>query len=360
MRLTFPSSHFSCCCVISGDFCGNFCGSFGRSRQKVQEPRHFRCVLLVTRRRSLTMSLDRTLMILIFILQTGAICSMEKVTKIVGRKGASVHLPVLVPPEFRTRDVFWRHLSPTDHLVASFSRGSFDTVYHSCFYGRVQILKNFTLVILNVTLKDNGIFTCQMVDTNGHMRLHQFHLTVYELVVKPEVQVYTSGGNAVCSVFLACNTSTGSNVSYSWTTDTGQGGPLNRTYVLHNDSHHLKALLTPNDKKVSFTCSVTNLVSQENTTIVPWSHCFDKLGKDTCFSSGKIFLVIGIFLAVAFTVMMFLVFLLSRNSGKNNVKNRREKTDKETARDNDETAGAEERERAQDNMEALLQRETTV
>ncbi|XP_075699561.1 SLAM family member 8 [Rhinoderma darwinii] len=305
--------------------------------------------------------MDRSLLPLILLVQTGTLCRMEIITQVIGQRGGAAHLPVLVPPEFNTRDVFWRHLSPTDHLVASFSRGSFDTTYQSCFYGRVQLLQNFTLVILNLELKDTGIFTCQMVDTNGHMSLHRFHLTVYEVVVKPEVQVYTSRGTMDCSVFLACNTSTGSNVTYSWMTDTGQGLPLNRTYTLHDDRRLLKVLLTPSDQEVSITCIVKNLVSHEKTIIAPWSHCFVKQGTDVGFSSGKVFLFIGIFLVVTFTFMMFSVFLLTRDSGKNNLKNRKEKTDEETMlQHNEETVVQDGGSRLQNSDERSLQTETSV
>ncbi|KAM3920502.1 SLAM family member 8-like [Leptodactylus fuscus] len=301
----------------------------------------------------------RSLLTLTLVLQTGTICTMEKVTQIIGKRGGAVHLSVMAPPEFITRDVFWRHLSPTDHLVASFSRGSFDTTYQSCFYGRVQLFDNFTLVIRNLELKDTGIFTCQMVDTRGHMRLHQFHLTVYEVVVKPDVHVYTYKGTEDCSVFLACNTSMGSNVTYHWiVTDTGESHQPNRTYTLHDDSRLLKVLLTPDDQEVSFTCIVTNLVSQEKTNMVPWTHCFVKQG--TGFSNGKIILVIGIFLAITFMVMMFSVFLLTRVSGKYNIKTRQEKTDGKRQHNEEAAGGGEGNLRAQDSIERLLQRETSV
>ncbi|KAM4013462.1 SLAM family member 8-like isoform 3-T3 [Anomaloglossus baeobatrachus] len=267
--------------------------------------------------------MDRSLLTLVLILQTGTFCRMETVTQIIGQRGGAVHLPAIVPPQFNTRDVFWRHLSPTDHLVASFSRGSVDTTYQSCFYRRVQLLHNFTLVIENLELKDTGLFTCQMVDTKGHMRLHRFHLTVYEVVVKPEVQVYTSRGTMGCSVFLACNTSTGSNVTYRWMTDTGQGQPLNRSYTLHDDSRLLNIILTPSDQEVSFTCIATNLVSQEETIIAPWTPCFIIQGKE-------------------------------------NINNIEEKVHEETmSQHNEEERGQEDR-RLQNCDERILERETSV
>ncbi|XP_056402339.1 SLAM family member 8-like isoform X2 [Hyla sarda] len=297
---------------------------------------------------------------MVLLIQTGFICGTEKVTPIIGMKGGAVHLPATVPAEFSTRDVFWRHLSPTDHLVASFSRGSIDTNYQSRFYGRVRLLHNFTLVILNLELKDTGMFTCQMVDNNGHMRLHRFHLTVYVVAV-PEVQVYTSRGTVDCSMILACNTSMGSNVTYSWVTDTGQGLPLNRTHTLHHDSRLLRVLLTPSDQNVSFTCIVTNMVSQEKTAVAPWTHCFGQQGSEAGVSSRKVFLLIGIFLAVTFILMLFLVFLLTRNSRKYDLRNRKETTDEETTlRHNGDTGRQEGESRLQISDERVLQRETSL
>ncbi|XP_073422739.1 SLAM family member 8 [Dendrobates tinctorius] len=320
---------------------------------------------LVTSRTSMTTRMDQSLLSLILILQVGTLCRMETITQIIGQRGGAIHLPVIVPPEFNTRDVFWRHFSPTDHLVASFSRGSFDTTYQSCFYGRVQLLHNFTLVILNLELKDIGLFTSQIVDTNGRMRLHQFHLTVYEMVVKPEIQVYTSRGTMGCSMFLACNTSTGSNVTYSWMTDSGQGQPFNRTYSLHDDSRLLNVFLTPSDQEVSFTCLVMNLVSQEETIIAPWTYCSLIQEPDAPSSSGKVFLIIGIFLLVSFAFMMFSVFLLTRVSnkripGKNNINIIEVKADEETLSQHNEETGGQENTRLQNCDEIFLERETSV
>ncbi|XP_073495445.1 SLAM family member 8 isoform X2 [Phyllobates terribilis] len=335
----------------------------GRSRGRVSS---HEAPDLVTLRTSMTTRMDRLLLLpLILILQAGTLCRMETVTQIIGQRGGAIHLPVIVPPEFNIRDVFWRHLSPTDHLVASVSRGSLDTTYQSCFYGRVQLLHNFTLVILNLELKDTGLFTSQMVDTNGRMRLHQFHLTVYEVVVKPEIQVYTSRGTMGCSVFLACNTSMGSNVTYSWMTDTGQGQPLNRTYSLHDDSRLLNVLLTSRDQEVSFTCIVTNFVSQEETNIAPWTYCFIIQEPEAPSSSGKVFLIIGIFLLVSFAFMMFSVFILTRVSnrripGKNNIKNIEVKVDEETLSQHNEETGGQENTRLQNCDEIFLERETSV
>ncbi|KAM5129464.1 SLAM family member 8-like, partial [Mantella aurantiaca] len=217
---------------------------------------------------------------LILLGHTGRPCRAEEVTPITGIQGGSVLLSPVVPPGFNPREVFWRHLYPTDHLVASFSRGSLDTTYQSCFHGRVQLLPNFTLEISGLDLRDMGMFTCQMVDTQGHMKLHQFHLTVYEVASKPDVQVFVSRQGEDCAIFLSCNVSTGNNLTYTWMIDTGQGELLNKTYRLYDDKRLLRTTLTSAHENVIFTCVVTNPVSQGCTFVVPWTSCLEVLGQD--------------------------------------------------------------------------------
>ncbi|XP_075049210.1 SLAM family member 8-like [Mixophyes fleayi] len=263
-----------------------------------------------------------SMLTLLLVVHAGTICTTETVIQITGTQGQSTLLSPELPPGFNTRDVFWRHLSPTDHLVASFSRGSSDITYQSCFHGRVRLLHNFTLEIQALELKDTGVFTCQMVDTEGHMRLLHFHLTVYEVVAKPEVQVFMFRGSKDCSVFLSCNTTAGTNVTYSWMIKQRHDIPLNTTYPLFDDNRLLKFLLTDTDREVSFTCTVTNPVSQEQTTVMPWTSCSFQQGTDFGVYSSKIILYIAGSLVVMFISMMFCVYLCTRNSVKYNLRKR--------------------------------------
>ncbi|XP_018428180.1 PREDICTED: SLAM family member 8-like [Nanorana parkeri] len=253
---------------------------------------------------------------------SGWLCSAEEVTPITGIRGGSVFLSPSVPLEFNPREVFWRHLSPTDHLVASFSRGSLDTTYQSCFHGRVQLLENLTLEVSGLELKDTGLFTCQMVDTQGHMKLYQFHLTVYEEASKPEVQVFVSRRGEECAIFLSCNVTAGSNVTYSWMVDTGQGDLLNNTYRLYDDRRLLQTTLTSTHQPVSFICVVTNPVSKQNTSVIPWASCLP--GQESKLNNGKIVLLVAAFLIILFTTGMICVYFFTRSSGKTPV-NRRER-----------------------------------
>lgn len=259
---------------------------------------------------------------LLLLTLTGRLCDAEELTRITGIQGGSVFLLPLVPSGFNPREVFWRHLSPIDHLVASFSRGSLDTTYQSCFHGRVKLLQNFTLEILGLDLRDTGMFTCQMVDTQGHMQLHRFYLSVYEVAAKPEVQVFVSRQGQDCALFLSCNVTTGNNVTYSWIVDTGQEGQLNETYRLYDEKRLLKMTLNSTHQDVSFTCVVTNPVSQENTSVIPWTSCVTEPGQDFKTNNGKIVILVAAALIIMFTTAMICVYFFSRTSGKTPVKGR--------------------------------------
>ncbi|XP_075463940.1 SLAM family member 8 isoform X2 [Ascaphus truei] len=222
---------------------------------------------------------------------------------------------------FNTRDVFWRHLSPSDELVASFSRGSMETEYRSRFFGRAQLLSNFTLEIRSLELGDTGTFTSLLVDTGGLMELRKFHLTVYEAVTEPTVQVFTSGGGAesgTCEAFLNCVTARGNNVSYSWRAETGQRAPINTTHVLHDGGKLIRVLLTPADREVAYTCTVTNPVSRGHAAVVPWNSCATNSGAGGDVYTWKYMPYIAASLAIMFTAGTLWVFLCTKASGKKN------------------------------------------
>ncbi|XP_068107511.1 SLAM family member 8-like [Hyperolius riggenbachi] len=263
---------------------------------------------------TLRRTLNYWMLPLVLLSYTGTIFTAEDVTQITGIRGGSVLLSPVVPPGLTLREIFWRHLSPTDHLVASFSRGFLDTSYQSCFYGRVELLQNFSLEISGLQLRDTGEFICQMVDTEGHMKLHQFYLKVYDIVAKPEIQVFVSKRRHHCSIFLSCNMTTGNNVTYSWRTDTGPGAIQNETYTLLDNNRLLKLILTPRNKNVSFTCIVTNPVRQESTSVIPGSSCSDLPGSQ--IYSGEIMLGIAASFVLMFALGMFCVLLFTRSSGK--------------------------------------------
>lgn len=102
--------------------------------------------------------------------------------QVTGIVGKPVLLHVDVPPGFEVRDAIWRYLSPKEELVATFFRGSSETLYQSRFHGRSRLHKNLTLEIGQVELGDNGTFSALLVNTRGHIETRTLHLAVYGTV----------------------------------------------------------------------------------------------------------------------------------------------------------------------------------
>uniref|UniRef100_A0A674IK45 SLAM family member 8 n=1 Tax=Terrapene triunguis TaxID=2587831 RepID=A0A674IK45_9SAUR len=206
------------------------------------------------------------------------------VTGVVGR---AVTLGADVPPGFQVRDAIWRYLAPAEELVATYFRGSAETLYQSRFYGRSRLHGNLTLEISPVELGDSGTFSALLVNTRGQTETRVLHLAVYEVVSRLTLQVFTSessrsGSARVCEVFLTCVAAGGTNVTYSWDRTDGE--------VLSMDKHSLFeaglvlwAKLDPSDRQVSYTCTAANAVSRELATIAPWEHCQREAGM-SCFT----------------------------------------------------------------------------
>lgn len=83
------------------------------------------------------------------------------------------------PPGFQVREAIWRSLWPSEELLATFFRGSLETLYHSRFLGRVQLYDNLSLELGPLKIGDSGNFSVLMVDTGGQTWTQTLYLKVY-------------------------------------------------------------------------------------------------------------------------------------------------------------------------------------
>ncbi|CAM5133815.1 unnamed protein product [Natator depressus] len=245
-----------------------------------------------------------------------------KVTGVVGR---AVLLGADIPLGFQVRDAIWRYLAPAEELVATYFRGSAETLYQSRFYGRSRLHSNLTLEISQVELGDSGTFSALLVNTRGQTEMRMLHLAVYEVVSQLTLQVFTSesscsGSARVCEVFLTCVAASGTNVTYSWGRTDGK--------VLSMDNHSLFeaglvlwAKLDPSDRQVSYTCTAANAVSWESATIAPWEHCQRETGAEDAVYDYRNILLIALPLSVlVLAVVVFGLLLSQKRSGKQRTK----------------------------------------
>lgn len=194
-----------------------------------------------------------------------------------GQVGGSALLVADHPPGFQVREAIWRSLWPSEELLATFFRGSPETLYHSRFLGRAQLHTNLSLELRPLESGDSGNFSVLLVDKQGRARTQTLQLKVYDAVPRPVVKVFIAvSGDAqppkTCHVFLSCRAPNTSDITYSWrregTVDLGM-----EPAGLFTDGQVLSVSLGPGDKGVAYSCIVSNPVSWDLTTVTPWESC---------------------------------------------------------------------------------------
>ncbi|XP_005610030.1 SLAM family member 8 isoform X2 [Equus przewalskii] len=204
-------------------------------------------------------------------------------TQVQGQVGGSVLLVAECAPGFQVREAIWRSLWPSEELLATFFRGSLETLYHSRFLGRAQLHSNLSLELQPLEFGDSGNFSVLLVDTGGRAQTQILQLKVYDAVPRPVVQVFIAvpGDDQppnTCQVFLSCSAPNISDITYSWR----QEGTIDfsiESQGLFADGQVLRVSLGPGDKRVAYSCIVSNPVSWESATVTPWESCHQEAGK---------------------------------------------------------------------------------
>uniref|UniRef100_A0A3Q2HMJ7 SLAM family member 8 n=1 Tax=Equus caballus TaxID=9796 RepID=A0A3Q2HMJ7_HORSE len=255
-------------------------------------------------------------------------------TQVQGQVGGSVLLVAECAPGFQVREAIWRSLWPSEELLATFFRGSLETLYHSRFLGRAQLHSNLSLELQPLEFGDSGNFSVLLVDTGGRAQTQILQLKVYEYyqrlsppvvtrmlsrwpplpqrlssyssthigkgshglgcqdtnlfsgpdaVPRPVVQVFIAvpGDDQppnTCQVFLSCSAPNISDITYSWR----QEGTIDfsiESQGLFADGQVLRVSLGPGDKRVAYSCIVSNPVSWESATVTPWESCHQEAGR---------------------------------------------------------------------------------
>ncbi|XP_045069078.1 SLAM family member 8-like isoform X2 [Coregonus clupeaformis] len=128
------------------------------------------------------------------------------------------------------------------------------TLPRSQFEGRLEMNENnFSLTIRELTLQDSGEFLVSAASNEGKqtptMTIHlQIHEPISKVAIQKKMKLLA---NQSCSVWLLCNVSVCSNLSYTW-----ERG--NETY---RDDQQIHFSLSPADGDISVTCNASNSVS---------------------------------------------------------------------------------------------------
>ncbi|XP_038205622.1 SLAM family member 8 isoform X2 [Arvicola amphibius] len=214
--------------------------------------------------------------------------------QVLSKVGDSVLLDAECPPGFQVREAIWRSLWPSEELLATFFRGSLETLYRSQFLGRVQLHDNLSLELGPLKTEDSGNFSLLMVDTEGQTWTQTLYLKVYDTVPKPMVQVFTAATEETqapntCQVFLSCWVSNISDITYSWRRERTMDVDA-ELHSFFSNGQLLSVSLGLGDQDVAYTCIASNPVSWDTATVTPWESCHHEAGKKKDASTDRVVL----------------------------------------------------------------------
>ncbi|XP_038831541.1 SLAM family member 8-like [Salvelinus namaycush] len=159
-----------------------------------------------------------------------------------GLRGGSVCLAVAEPPQ-----EFGRHSWKVNSTIIVADKKVSPKYQEKVEYN----LLNHSLCIKNLSEKDRGTYIATY-EKNWEESTTTYRLTVQEpiskVVIQTEIMLLA---NQSCSVWLLCNVSVCSNLSYTW-----ERG--NETY---KDDEQIHFSLSPADGDISVTCNASNPVS---------------------------------------------------------------------------------------------------
>ncbi|XP_035609209.1 SLAM family member 8-like isoform X1 [Oncorhynchus keta] len=162
-----------------------------------------------------------------------------------GLRGGSVYLAVAEPPQ-ELRRQSWKVNST---IIVS------DRKVSPKYQEKVEYNPlNHSLCIKNLSEKDRGTYIATY-EKNWEELTTTYRLTIQEPISKVVIQEeITLLANQSCSVWLLCNVSVCSNISYTW-----ERG--NETY---RDDQQIHFSLSPADGDISVTCTASNTVSEKS------------------------------------------------------------------------------------------------
>uniref|UniRef100_A0A8C9PHC1 SLAM family member 9 n=1 Tax=Spermophilus dauricus TaxID=99837 RepID=A0A8C9PHC1_SPEDA len=181
----------------------------------------------------------------------------------------SISLPLEIPPDEEVENIIW---SSQGRLCVK-GMNTTITVTDPHYQGRVSFLEpSYSLYISNVSWKDAGCYEAEVNMRTAQLSTTQlYNLRVYQRLLKPRITVnFEISGEGSCNISLTCFVEKGGmDVTYSWlswgdSAGTAHEGPILRTSW------------RPGDSALSYTCRVSNPISNISSHPIPaGSFCAD-------------------------------------------------------------------------------------
>ncbi|KAL1769738.1 SLAM family member 5 isoform X1 [Sigmodon hispidus] len=138
-------------------------------------------------------------------------------------------------------------------------------VTQDVYEGRIDVVDgNYDLVLRDLRMEDAGIYKANINKENTPTIMRHYRLFIYRRLEKPKItQNLITFKNNSCNVTLTCSVEKEEkNVTYSWS-------------PLGEKSNVLKIIQTPEDQKLTYTCTAQNPVSNSSDSVTIQKLCSD-------------------------------------------------------------------------------------
>ncbi|XP_072872483.1 pregnancy-specific beta-1-glycoprotein 2-like isoform X3 [Chlorocebus sabaeus] len=146
------------------------------------------------------------------------------------------------------------------HYITAYVKDAETIIFGPAYSGRETVYSNASLLIQNVTQKDTGSYTIQIIKRGDKTKGVTGHFTLYVETPKPSISSSNlNPREAVETVILSCDPDT-QDVSYLWWIN-GQSLPISHKLQLSKTNRTLIIFGVTNDTAEPYECEMKNPVS---------------------------------------------------------------------------------------------------
>ncbi|KAM5202617.1 SLAM family member 9 [Hipposideros larvatus] len=179
----------------------------------------------------------------------------------------SISLPLEIPVDEEVENIIWSsHIKLATVVPGKEGHPATIMVTNSRYQGRVSLLNpSYSLHINNLSWEDSGRYQAQVnLRTSQMFTTQHYNLRVYRRLSEPRITVnFEISGEGPCNMSLTCSVEkAGLDVTYSWISQEHSNKTAHEGSVLRTSWR-------PGDNAFSYTCRVSNPISNISSRLIP-------------------------------------------------------------------------------------------